>query len=173
MEKFKQIFLAKIIWSFQVLFLRTVKEQRTSLVAQMVKKSACNAGDPGSFSGLGISPGGGNGNPLQYSCSENSMDRGAWQLQSMGSQRAGQDWVTNTRGTEVIFNLDWLTSRCLDKTCLCTLLSSLWTRKFSSLPSGNRHYSQPCVSSGTATATLNLLGGSFPRVGFFLQWITH
>ena len=42
------------------------------------KESACNAGDPGSTSGLGRSPGGGNGNPLQYSCLENPMDRGAW-----------------------------------------------------------------------------------------------
>ena len=36
------------------------------------------AGDPGSIPGLGRSPGEGNGNPLQYSCLENSMDRGAW-----------------------------------------------------------------------------------------------
>ena len=42
------------------------------------KESACNAGDQGSISGLGRSPGEGNGNPLQYSCLENSMDRGAW-----------------------------------------------------------------------------------------------
>ena len=39
----------------------------------------------GSIPGSGRSPGGGNGNPLQYSCLENSMDRGAWWLQSMGS----------------------------------------------------------------------------------------
>ena len=43
------------------------------------KASACNAGDPGSMPGLGRSPGEGNGNPLQYSCLENPMDRGAWQ----------------------------------------------------------------------------------------------
>ena len=42
------------------------------------KESACNAGDPGSIPGLGRSPGEGNGNPLQYSCLEDSMDRGAW-----------------------------------------------------------------------------------------------
>ena len=42
------------------------------------KESACNSGDPGSIPGLGRSPGGGNGNPLQYSCLENCMDRGAW-----------------------------------------------------------------------------------------------
>ena len=39
------------------------------------KESACNAGDTGSISGSGRSPGGGNGHPLQYSCLENPMDR--------------------------------------------------------------------------------------------------
>ena len=42
------------------------------------KELACNAGDVGSIPGLGRSPGGGNGCPLQYSCLEESMDRGAW-----------------------------------------------------------------------------------------------
>ena len=43
-----------------------------------VKASACKAGDLGSISGSGRSPGEGNGNPLQYSCLENPMDGGAW-----------------------------------------------------------------------------------------------
>ena len=42
------------------------------------KETACNVGDLESISGLGKSPVGGNGNPFQYSCLENSMDRGAW-----------------------------------------------------------------------------------------------
>ena len=42
------------------------------------KESTCNAGDPGSVPGSGRSPREGNGNPLQYSCLESSMDRGAW-----------------------------------------------------------------------------------------------
>ena len=42
------------------------------------KGSACNAGDLGLIPGSGRSPGEGNGNPLQYSCLENPMDRGAW-----------------------------------------------------------------------------------------------
>ena len=49
-------------------------------MAQWVK-NLCNAGDTrdmGSIPGLGRFPGGGNGNPLQYSCLENPMDRGAW-----------------------------------------------------------------------------------------------
>ena len=42
------------------------------------KASACNSGDLGSIPGSGRSPGEGNGNPLQYFCLENSMDRGTW-----------------------------------------------------------------------------------------------
>ena len=48
------------------------------MVAQTVKDPSANIGDPGSIPGSGRSPGGGNGNPLQYSCLENPMDRGAW-----------------------------------------------------------------------------------------------
>ena len=44
----------------------------------MLKDSPANAGDEGSIPGLGGSPGEGNGNPLQYSCLGNPMDRGAW-----------------------------------------------------------------------------------------------
>ena len=43
------------------------------------KEYACNVGDLGSIPELGRSPGGGHGNPLQYSCLENPMDREAWQ----------------------------------------------------------------------------------------------
>ena len=59
---------------------------------------ACNGGDTGDqglISGLGISPGEGNGNPLEYSCLENSMDRESCGVQS-GSQRVRYDWATNT-----------------------------------------------------------------------------
>ena len=48
------------------------------------KESACNAGDPGLIPGLGRSPGERNGNPLQYSCLENPMDRGAWRAIAHG-----------------------------------------------------------------------------------------
>ena len=48
-----------------------------SLVALDGKESACHPGDPGSIPGSGRSPGGGNGNPLQFLCLENAMDRGA------------------------------------------------------------------------------------------------
>ena len=66
--------------------------RRTSLMAQWVKKNPpVNAGDTrdaGSIPGWERSPGGGNGNPLQYSCLENPMDRGAW-------------WATGHRVTKV------------------------------------------------------------------------
>ena len=56
------------------------------------KESACSAGDPGSVPGLGQSPGEGNGNPLQYSCLVNPMNREEpGMLQSMGSQGVGHD----------------------------------------------------------------------------------
>ena len=42
------------------------------------QETACNTGDPGAISGSGRSTGEGNGYPLQYSCLENSMDRGVW-----------------------------------------------------------------------------------------------
>ena len=48
------------------------------------KESACNAGDPGSVPEWGRYPGKGNGNPLQYSCLENSMDRGTWWATVLG-----------------------------------------------------------------------------------------
>ena len=55
----------------------TLKFKMTFPSGSVSKESACNAIDLGSIPGLGRSPGEGNGNPLQYSCLENSMDRGA------------------------------------------------------------------------------------------------
>ena len=60
----------------------------------MVKNPPANAGDvrdTGPVPGSGRSPGGGNGNPLQYSCLENPMDRGAWQDIVMALPRVGHD----------------------------------------------------------------------------------
>ena len=58
------------------------------------KESACSVGDLGLIPGSGRSPGEGNGNALQYSYLENSMDRGACRLQSKGSRR-----IRHNRGT--------------------------------------------------------------------------
>ena len=48
------------------------------------KESVCSAGDLGSIPGSGRSPGEGNGNPLQHSCLENPIDRGAWRATVLG-----------------------------------------------------------------------------------------
>ena len=53
------------------------------------KESACHAGDSGSILGSGRSPGEGNSYPLQYSCLENSMDRGAWWAVVHGVTKSG------------------------------------------------------------------------------------
>ena len=52
------------------------------------KDSVCNAGDPGSIPGLGRFPGEGNGNPFQYSCLKNLMDRGACQATVQGVSKS-------------------------------------------------------------------------------------
>ena len=58
------------------------------------KESACNAGDLGSLPGSGRPPGEGNGNPLQYSCLVNPVDRGAWWATVHGAARVGHDLAT-------------------------------------------------------------------------------
>ena len=61
------------------------------------KESACKAGDPedsGSISGSERSPGGGNSNPLQYSCLKNHADSVGWWVKTQRSQRVGRDWAT-------------------------------------------------------------------------------
>ena len=58
------------------------------------KESACNVGDPGLILESGRSPGEGNGNPLQYSCVENSIDRGAWQATVYGLTKSWT-WLSN------------------------------------------------------------------------------
>ena len=65
----------------------------------MVKNLPANAGDTRDVSSIprsGRSPGGGNGNPLQYSCLEESMDRGAWQATVQGVTKSRTDEHTGT-----------------------------------------------------------------------------
>ena len=65
-------------------FVMFSSKKRASVVAQTVKNPACSGGDSGSIPGLGRSHGEGKGNPLQYSCLENPMDRGTWQAIDSG-----------------------------------------------------------------------------------------
>ena len=65
------------------------------------KESACNAGDLGSIPGSGRSPGEGNGNPFQYSCLGNPMDRGAWRgTVHGGAESDTTEWLTHTPGNQ-------------------------------------------------------------------------
>ena len=79
-------FLLEIVFTFHIYF--------KVLYGSEDKASACNAGDPGLIPGLGRSPGEGNGNPLQYSCLENHMDREAWHPAVHGVQRVGHNLAT-------------------------------------------------------------------------------
>ena len=58
------------------------------------QETACNLGDVGSIPGSGRFPGEGNGYSLQYSCLENSMDRGPWRATVHGVARVGPDLAT-------------------------------------------------------------------------------
>ena len=68
----------RILRRYKVKIISTSKKLSGFPAGSDRKESACNAGDMGSILWLGRSPGGGHGNPLQYSCLENPMDRGAW-----------------------------------------------------------------------------------------------
>ena len=70
-----------------------------------------DARDEGLILGLGRSSGKGNGNPLQYSCLGNSMDRGAWWATVHGSQRVGQDLATEHARLYVL-RATWLCAIC-------------------------------------------------------------
>ena len=68
------------------------QDSQMSLVVKNLPANTGDVRDMGSIPGLGRSPGGGYGNPLQYSCLENPMDWGAWQATVHGSQRVRHDW---------------------------------------------------------------------------------
>ena len=70
------------------------------------KESAHNAGESGSIPGLGRSPGEGKGNPIQYSCLENSMDRGAWRYSTWGRKELDTtEQPTLSLGNQVAYNI--------------------------------------------------------------------
>ena len=74
------------------------------LHSSVSKESVCNARDLGSILGWGRSPGAGNGNPLQYSCLENPIDREAWQATVHKVTRIGHDLAT--KPTHMYININ-------------------------------------------------------------------
>ena len=89
----------------------------------VVRNLPANAGDSGSIPGLGRSPGGGNGNPVQYSCLGNLIDGGAWRTLVHGIARVGHDWVTKQHLMLLkFFNRFWHPEGCHRK---CPWLFSL------------------------------------------------
>ena len=65
------------------------------------KESACNAGDTSLTPGLGRSPGGGQGNPVWYSCLENPVDRGAWRATAHGVTESNTTERLSTYGQKM------------------------------------------------------------------------
>ena len=88
----KEIFKIMKLEDFQVPISKFITNYSNS--GSEVKASACNEGDLGSIPGLGRSPGEGKGNPLQYSCLENPMGRGVWQVTVHRVARVGHDLAT-------------------------------------------------------------------------------
>ena len=112
------IFLGKtfihVLWPFKIfiiivifvfLLLSCVSSLYIFLRGSDGKGFACKAGDLGLIPGSGRSPGERNGNPLQYTCLENPMGKGAWPGYS--SQRVGHNW-TNWAGTQPLLHVKWI-----------------------------------------------------------------
>ena len=73
----------------------------------MVKNLSANTGDTGLIPGLGRSPGGGNGNPVQYSCLGNPMDRGAWRATVHGVTKKS-DTTEQLNTQDICINISYL-----------------------------------------------------------------
>ena len=89
------------------------------------KETACSAGDLSLIPGMGRSSGEGNGNPLQYSCLENSMDGGAWWATSSWDRRVGHGWAANT----------FTSHMCV---CVCVTTNILGQKYWLLIPSSSR-----------------------------------
>ena len=92
------------------------------------KESSCSAGGLGSIPGLGRSPGEGNGYPLPYSCSENPMDRGAWQRVIGHGVTKSWTWLSTSLSLHIWMWLPWLSLPCLTQHAH-TLLGILYSNK--------------------------------------------
>ena len=121
----------------------------------VVKKPSANAGHTGSIPGSGRSPGEGNGNPLQYSCLGNPMDRGAWWATVCGVTKVRHNWATNTSSSSqcqvcfpnplsLIFSPSWHFPTFLSSSPTLTrkTLPTLCCDSLKELPSGDEHCSE-------------------------------
>ena len=102
----------------------------------VVKNPPASTGDTGLVTGLGGSPGGGNGNPLQYFCLENPMDRGAWWATAQGVVKESdmtEQLSTNIRAHYlskiVIVHRVVHMSACV---CIFLYIRNIWTQRFES-----------------------------------------
>ena len=95
-----------------------IKRALGNISGSEVKASACNAGDLGSIPGSGRSPGEGNGNPLQYPCLENPLDRGAWWATVYGVTKS-RTWLSDW--TE----LNWVDSAKFGNSAVATGLEKI------------------------------------------------
>ena len=86
-EGFIEGFFLTVIFNTYMYFISFPDGAVVKNIPAVQELQVCNAGDLGLIPGLGRSPGGGNGNPLQYSCLEKSMDRGAWRATVLGGPR--------------------------------------------------------------------------------------
>ena len=82
---------ANHVWAYKYVF-TTIVASQVVLVAKYPPDNVGDVRDVGSIPGSGRSPGAGHGNPLQYSCLQNPVNRGAWQATVHRSQRVGHDW---------------------------------------------------------------------------------
>ena len=101
MELHSSVFLIKVKFTCSIILVSGV-QHRDFPDGTVVKKLPAHAedtGDVGSFPGSRISPGGENGNPLQYSCQKNPMDRGAWRAIDHGVAKHQAQLSTHTCAT--------------------------------------------------------------------------
>ena len=112
------------------------------------KESACNSGDPGLIPGSERSPGEGNGNPLQYSCLENPMDRGAWRATVHEVARVRHDLATKPPTT--ILEIYGISA----KNSVFGILVNCFSQPSPSSVSSWKE--QPCYRAGECSSVLQL-----------------